>query len=418
MTTTMMLDAMCVDLAAPLDGKRYSMLDLPISYTKEDLTAVLQKACDRENDSYFQIDSIMQEGVKLGTDQRVDYYGIRGGSLIWCFNAPVKVTARLAATDKEPVQHDLWLRQIERGGASTVEVDPHDTAGITWLADNGYTQGSYALSYEGVPLTCSKLRNLAYTSRSSAVTVEVKVCSVIQVLVQSALSVRAITVRADDTVKILRSKYNNLVSAGKRVSMYTQLYQRFSFGNKQLADSGVLCSAGITDGGTVNVAYGGLLGGCAKRNMSALPTKGVSERFADVSEPGVMQNWAKTAPKWSECAPGLCLEGVCTNIECEARFKQVVLNSGFKAFDLVRDNNTNTPELKCPMCQEFVKAQSCGMNNCVWRMAGMKAGSKIVTSTLWERVGDYYYSFKQQPAVEWTRLLIEVTNSCVTPTAA
>jgi hypothetical protein len=42
----MMLDAKCVNVAAPLDGKRYSMLDLPASYTKEDLTAVLQKACD------------------------------------------------------------------------------------------------------------------------------------------------------------------------------------------------------------------------------------------------------------------------------------------------------------------------------------------------------------------------------------
>jgi hypothetical protein len=49
----------------------------------------------------------MQEGVQLDTDQRIDYYGIRGGALIWSFNAPVKVTARLAMTDKEPVEHDL-----------------------------------------------------------------------------------------------------------------------------------------------------------------------------------------------------------------------------------------------------------------------------------------------------------------------
>jgi hypothetical protein len=108
MAATMLLDAMCVDLAAPLDGKRYSMLDLPVSYTKEDLTAVLQKACDREDDAYFQIMDIMQEGVQLKTDQRIDYYGIRGSTLIWSFNMPVKVRAQVAATCKQSVQHDLW----------------------------------------------------------------------------------------------------------------------------------------------------------------------------------------------------------------------------------------------------------------------------------------------------------------------
>eukprot|EP00953_Heterococcus_sp_UTEX-ZZ885_P019680 10987-Heterococcus_DN1.PRE.2 len=312
MTTTMMLDAVCVDLAAPLDGRRYSMLDLPASYTKEDLTAVLQKACDREDDAYFQIDSIMQEGVKLGTDQRVDYYGIRGGSLIWSFNAPVKVIARLAATDKEPVQHDLWLRQIERGGASTVEVDPHDTPGIKWLSDNGYTQGSCALNYEGHPLTCSQLRSLAYyTSRGTLARVDVQNCTIIQVLVRGAWGVQAVTVRADDAVKTLKSKYNLTVVKRFKPPLASLQVQRFSYGGQKLIDNITLCSVSITDGATVYETYGGLLGGCVNK------IAGLSATFADVSEPGIVQQWNSAAPRWRWAQPGLCLEGTCTNPYCE-----------------------------------------------------------------------------------------------------
>jgi hypothetical protein len=288
MAATMLLDAMCVDLAAPLDGKRYSMLDLPVSYTKEDLTAVLQKACDREDDAYFQIKDIMQEGVKLGTDQRVDYYGIRGGSLIWSFNVPIKVRAQVTAPDEEPVEHDLWLRQIERGGASTVEVDPNDTDGIMWLNDNGCTQSTYTLLHEGCPLSCSKLRHLAYTSRTRIAIVTIRNSSSIQVLVRGlAGSVRAVTVLSGDTIKTLRNKYN--LSTGKNLALSTcrllQLYQKLNFGDKQLHDNSVLFNLGITDGTVLKKSYGGLLGGAVNRaiefNLSTQAT------FADVSEPGI-----------------------------------------------------------------------------------------------------------------------------------
>jgi Ubiquitin family len=390
----MMLDAMCVDLAAPLDGKRYSMLDLPVSYTKQDLTAVLQKACDRENNAYFQINDIMQEGVKLSADQRVDYYGIRGGALIWSFNAPVKVRARLAAANKE---HDLWLRQIERGGASTVEVDPNDADGIQWLNDNRCSQSGYAFNYDGRSLTCSALRNLAYTSRATPAKVDVRICSVIQVLVRSAAGVQATTVRADDTGRTLKNKYNLV----KNIRSLSVQVQRFSYGGQQLADSSILCNVGITDGDTVNVTYGGLLGGCVNKFAG-------SATFADVSAPGVILQWSKTAPRWRWAQPGLCLEGVCTNKNCGAT-SRLVMNYGIKDFDLMLDNkDDSTSKLKCPMCNKFVKATSCGLNNCVWRMTGMKAGSDVTIATKYTAVGDHYYTFKETPSVEWTRLIVQV----------
>eukprot|EP00953_Heterococcus_sp_UTEX-ZZ885_P019682 10987-Heterococcus_DN1.PRE.4 len=408
MAATMMLDAMCIDLAAPLDGKRYSMLDLPVSYTKEDLTAVLQRACDREDDAYFQINDIMQEGVQLGTHQRIDYYGIRGSTLIWSFNAPVKVRARVTAPDEEPVEHDLWLRQIERGGVSTVEVNPEDTAGIKWLNDNGCTQSSYSLSCEGRPLTCSKLRSIAYTSCTRAATVIIRACSNIQVLVHGHDgSVRAVRVLSDDTVNTLKNRYN-IKHRGKQTSMWAQQHQRFSFGDKQLQDKDCLCDVGITDGDTVKESRGGLLGGFAKQSMAVQPTKGLSESFADISQPGEVIQWCDDAPEWLHCNTGLCLEGVCTNTDCEACSKVVVMNYGFMDFDLLRDNSLHNLELVCPMCDEFVKATSCGMNRCLWRMTGVKAGSNLTISTPWDCVGNYYYSFTEQPSVEWTRLLIQL----------
>jgi hypothetical protein len=82
---------------------------------------------------------------------------------------------------------------------------------------------------------------------------------------------------------------------------------------------------------------------------------------------------------------------------------------GIEDFDLMLDNNSySTNKLKCPLCKEFVKATTCGLNNCVWRMTGMKAGGSVTITTKYTTVDNHYYTFRETPSVEWTRLLIQV----------
>jgi hypothetical protein len=190
-----------------------------------------------------------------------------------------------------------------------LEVDPHDAAGIKWLGDNGCTQGSYSLLHEGCPLSCSKLRNLAYTSRTRTATVTVRSSSSVQGLVQGIEgSLQAVTARTDDTVKTLRNKYN--LGAGKSLSLSTcrliQLYQSLSLGDKQLKDSSILCNLGITDGTIPKKSYGGLLGGGVNRtiefNLSTQAT------FADVCEPGVTREWIQNGVTQAlDCVLRVCV---------------------------------------------------------------------------------------------------------------
>eukprot|EP00953_Heterococcus_sp_UTEX-ZZ885_P019681 10987-Heterococcus_DN1.PRE.3 len=78
---------------------------------------------------------------------------------------------------------------------------------------------------------------------------------------------------------------------------------------------------------------------------------------------------------------------------------------------MLDNKDDSTSMLKCPMCRKFVKATTCGLNNCVWRMTGIKAGSDVTISTKYTTVGDHYYTFKEAPSVKWTRLLIQVRDT-------
>ncbi|CAF4688981.1 unnamed protein product, partial [Didymodactylos carnosus] len=71
--------------------------------------------------------------------------------------------------------------------------------------------------------------------------------------------------------------------------------------------------------------------------------------FLDVSNSTVLKQtqWSKTAPRWRVCPPGLCLEGTCTNHQCEAHNQRVIVPIGYKKFDiLVGADETTT---KCPL---------------------------------------------------------------------
>ncbi|CAM9319448.1 unnamed protein product [Pylaiella littoralis] len=132
--------------------------------------------------------------------------------------------------------------------------------------------------------------------------------------------------------------------------------------------------------------------------------------FADVSNSDAMskKRFSKNAPSWRTAAPGLCLEGWCTNRGCQARGQMVILNNHFEDFDLIC--GTSKP---CPECQRGVTPITCAFNNCVWSYKGKKAGDMHVLTGPWTEVGDRYHRFNESSGVEWERLLIQARPKLV-----
>lgn len=64
--------------------------------------------------------------------------------------------------------------------------------------------------------------------------------------------------------------------------------------------------------------------------------------FADVTDKAGPEKieWSRSAPRWREAAPGLCLEGECTNWQCEAHGCMVIIKKHFTEFDLINDGHT------------------------------------------------------------------------------
>lgn len=135
---------------------------------------------------------------------------------------------------------------------------------------------------------------------------------------------------------------------------------------------------------------------------------GCSE-FADVSRESAFRNhdWADSAPKWRTASRGLCIEGRCDNVQCEAYRKMVIVNMGFRKFDLIIDGDT----CKCPMCSKPVKPITCAFNNCWWKFSGIKRGGQRVNKS-WQRVRDHYQRCEDQETgvVMWDRFLLTVVS--------
>jgi phosphatidylserine/phosphatidylglycerophosphate/cardiolipin synthase-like enzyme len=205
----MIIEAQCVNLALSLDGFRRQLLLVQPSDTVKELTPVLQRAINRDDDPFFQVIDAWQEGRKLGIGQRVDTLGFLGGTLKWNFNRPVKVSAVIYKTDGKTQQRDLWLRQMEQNGDTQVQVDPNDKKGIQWLNDNNFTAASYVVYYRGKAVTADKLQSLADAPGQNLVKVDIRASNSIQLLVHRFDgSVVAVKVQHDDTVDTLKQRYN------------------------------------------------------------------------------------------------------------------------------------------------------------------------------------------------------------------
>ncbi|CAF1206139.1 unnamed protein product [Rotaria sordida] len=126
--------------------------------------------------------------------------------------------------------------------------------------------------------------------------------------------------------------------------------------------------------------------------------------------------WSTTAPRWRRTIPGLCLEGQCSNSECEAYDRSVIMCIGYRKFDILADADETTTV--CPICKQFVEPKTCAFNNCWWRYEGIQqaeAGSSKPPkkcSNEWHKVDDAYHYFDEETSgtVTWKRLVVEAVK--------
>jgi hypothetical protein len=175
--------------------------------------------------------------------------------------------------------------------------------------------------------------------------------------------------------------------------------QRMIWAGKELTKEAMVCEYFIRKEATLHLVLS-LRGG------------GLSPEFADLTRKDIVKthSWSPEAPKWREAAPGLCLEGRCTNRRCDAFLQLVIINKGFERFDLVKSTRTRQSTV-CPLCECYVQPTTCAFNNCSWRYWGIKALVGEAVSCDWQQVGDEYKRFDEKfdaaAICPWLSLVIE-----------
>lgn len=145
----------------------------------------------------------------------------------------------------------------------------------------------------------------------------------------------------------------------------------------------------------------------------------VGMRFADVNNNKGLKRcqWSKTAPCWRRARCGLCLEGKCTNKDCEAKDHMVIIPIGYEKFDVLLDCDEKTT--RCPVCKKYVQPVTCGLNNCWWRFDGRKVSNSgtgdapVNCKSDWVEVDDayHYFDLTTSEAVTWLKLILEARKT-------
>ena len=138
--------------------------------------------------------------------------------------------------------------------------------------------------------------------------------------------------------------------------------------------------------------------------------------FTDFADKNLeRREWSSKAPKWRKADPGLCVEGKCTSMNCEANGSMVIVNMGFCSFSLPED----VYKCQCPLCSKSVTPVTCAFNNCRWKWAGSKyeplPNPPTKYSGKWKVADNAYHQFKPNNSgggkAQWLTLTIYTEDS-------
>lgn len=199
-----------------------------------------------------------------------------------------------------------------------------------------------------------------------------------------------IPVRAVDTIDHIKALIENKQGIPR-------IQQRLMFDDREMVvDSCNLLDYGITKESTIHMILRLLGGGSV-----------VGYMFVNLADENLMRTakCSNQAPDWRIALPGLCIEGTCCNEKCVAHGCRVICNQGYGSFDLA------VSTCSCPMCNQIVKPETCGMNNCEWKYEGiLESEPEKVCKSDWMHIGNEYVYFDDSceniGKVSWSRLKI------------
>jgi hypothetical protein len=113
---------------------------------------------------------------------------------------------------------------------------------------------------------------------------------------------------------------------------------------------------------------------------------------------------------WRRILPGLSLLGICTNSDCDAYQKEVIMPIGLREFNVLTDTNSSTS--KCPMCAHYVETLTLGFCQCQWRVHGIKQTKSseppISFSQDWLNAHAYsLFEYNSDNGIIWRQLIAE-----------
>jgi hypothetical protein len=114
---------------------------------------------------------------------------------------------------------------------------------------------------------------------------------------------------------------------------------------------------------------------------------------------------------WRRIFPGISLVGKCTNSNCDAYQKEVIVPIGLRKFDVLTETNSDTS--KCPICARYVDPLKLGFCECRWRVVqGIKQTSSKEAPTSfskdWSNAHAYsLLEYNSETGIIWRQLIVE-----------
>ncbi|CAF1457180.1 unnamed protein product [Rotaria magnacalcarata] len=119
---------------------------------------------------------------------------------------------------------------------------------------------------------------------------------------------------------------------------------------------------------------------------------------------------SEDVPAWRRASTGVCLEGVCLNIKCQAFEHKVIMNQNIGQVNVIK--NSTVMSSQCPLCATTIQSTTCAFNQCQWRLIGVKqddlttASSSSTITTEWHDSTHEYHRWTDS-FTSWSQLTIE-----------